>query len=69
VVDEEPPADGGPGVDLDPRQEAGQLGDQPRRETQGGFLPQPVGQAVEPDRMQAGVGKEVLKGTSSRRVV
>ena len=41
VVDEEAPADGGPGVDLDPGQEAPGLGEQARREARLGVLPQP----------------------------
>ena len=69
VVDEEPPADGRAGMDLDAGEEPGQLGDQPGREPQRRVSPQPVRQPVEPDRVQAGVGEEVLERTPRRRVV
>ena len=42
---------------------------EPRREPQRRVLPQPVRHAVRPDRVQPGVGEEVLKDASSRRVV
>jgi hypothetical protein len=69
VVDEEPAADRGTGMYFDAGPGPPQLGEQPCRKPQARCLPQPVGQPMDPDGVQTGIGEKVLKRTSSRRVV
>jgi hypothetical protein len=52
VVDEEAPADGGSGMDLNACQETAKLAHQARGEAQAGGLPQMMCQPVNPDGME-----------------
>ena len=70
MVDEEPSADRGTGMDLDPREKSGELRENARRRATGPALdPQAMGQAMNPDRVQAGVDDRVLDVAAGRRVV
>jgi hypothetical protein len=63
VIDEAPPSDHRAGVDLDPRREPGELGDE-AREKWDVQLPERVGDAVGPDRPDALVEND-LKGVDA----
>ena len=67
VVDEEPLADAGAGVDLDPRQKPRNLGEEPRHEAEP-LLPDPVGKAVEKDRVETWIAGDDLQDAPRRRV-
>ena len=67
VVDEEAPADGGAGVDLDARQKAADLRDHARHQRHPPAI-QPVRQAVQQDGVEAGVAEEDLDHALGGRV-
>ena len=70
VVDEEPPPDGRPGMDFDPRDRPHRLGDEPGWKPQPGrALPHRVSEAVAPHRVDARVAQNDLEGRPDRRVV
>ncbi len=55
MVDEQPLADPGAGVDLDPGNEAGKLGNHAREGRKAGQIDRP-GEAMELDRLEARIG-------------
>jgi hypothetical protein len=67
MVDEEPWAEAGRGVDLDPGQEAVQMGDEPANEAQSP-VPEPMGTPVEPHGVQAGIAENDLERTADGRI-
>ncbi len=67
MVNEEAPADGGAGVDLDAGHPAPEVGHQARQPFEVA-LPQGIAQAVQPDRVHAGVAGQHLEGVARRRV-
>ena len=68
VVDEQPPAEPGAGVDLDAGDRPRELGDQPRGQPQAGLVPHPVRQPVHPDRVHARVAEGDLGERPGRGV-
>jgi hypothetical protein len=67
MVDEEAPADAGPGVDLDAGEGPIQVGKPPGQELQLSN-PQPVSQPVAPDSVKARVREEEFQLISGRRI-
>ena len=67
VIDEEPAADLGTRVNLDPGHEAAYLRDEPRRD-EPAATPQGVGQAMEHQRMDAGIAQHDLETRPRRRI-
>ena len=67
VVDEKPPADLGAGVDLDSRQPAAQLGDEPAQNTPPA-PPGGMGEAVRHQGMESRIQQHELEPRARRRV-
>ena len=68
VVDDHPAADNGTGMDLDPREEAADVGDEPGPELEV-MGPEPVRPAVEPEGMEPRVAEEDLGRRACSRVL
>src|SRR4051812_29999382 len=67
VIDEEPSADGRPGVNLNPGEEPANLRDQTGQQRNSGTV-ETVSQTVQQDRMKSGITKHDLKHTLGGRI-
>jgi hypothetical protein len=67
MIDEESGSDLSPRVDFDPGEETAEVGEKAAQKVET-VPPQPVGEAMKPDRMKTWVAKEYLDQASGRRI-
>ncbi len=67
MVNEDAAPDRCAGVDFDPREEAGEMGDQPREEGEAPVI-QPMGKAMEPQGMQSRIAKQDFQPVPRRGI-